>query len=412
MHDLPTVTVQQQAHARPIDAEDLEVMGKAAAAKYHCGEYSTLDEAVVETVKKAGLSPEQVKRVIEFTNVNAHLSAFNKEADHKFISFEGGPASPSVVLKDLNDGGGGTVFDRGTADYNYPPPDVEKTSSANMSRLGFIETKLAEAFKVEEKHYPFADPLKEAWDLKEKLAGSRDLINHDLSAHETIFLDVGNLLYNEVKQAAMEGTSLGKMVQAWSTVTSEPTFMKVAFQSLTPRLLREGVFDNKDELSASIGDFEKTAALVNPKHPLVGTFADYCEVLTKLAQLRQAREECDHYFDALTEFLKEAKGGLATRAAGLVPKALRLAEEAAVPSGKAGRWVGEKLLGAGKGAERIAKGTEVAVKHMPHALGLLAAEEGYQRARYNPVIRGAKNFLMSRVPYTRQNLIRQYSMQS
>ena len=412
MHDLPTVTVQQQAHARPISAEDLEVMGKAAASAFHDGEFSTLDDAVVETVKKAGLSPEQVKRVVEFTNVNAHLEAFKKEADHKVISFQGGPASPSNVLKDLNDGGGGTVFDRGTSDYNYPPPDIAKMPSANMDRLGVTEIKLAEAFHVDEKEYPFAEPLNEAMDLRDKLASARDFFNHELSALETVFIDAGNLLYEQVKQASLSGTTLGQMVQAWSAFTEEPEYVKLAFQALTPRLLQDEVFQDKDEISSSISSIDKVAGLVNHKHPLVGMFVDYCDTLFKLAEARQARDECDRHFDAMTEFLKDAQGGLVTQAAGLIPKVVSFAEKASVPAGKTVRKAGELLFGAGsKGAETAGRAVSKAVQYTPHTVGAFAAEEAYQRQKYNPVTRGARNFLMSRVPYTRQNLIRQYSMQ-
>lgn len=405
MHDLPSVTVQQQAHARSVSAEDLEVMGKAAASVYHLGEQETLDDAVVETVKKAGLSPEQVKRVIEFTNVNAHQMAFDKEADHKVVDFKGGPASPSNVLKDLNDGGGGTVFDRGDNDYKMPPPEAEKTSSAAE------EMKLAEVFKVGDRSLPFAEPLKEAMDLRDKLASARDYFNHELGALETVFLDVGDLLFGQVKQAAMDGTSLGRVVQAWSSTTEEPEYVKVAFQALTPRLLRDEVFESKDRLSASIASIEKTASLVNPEHPLVGAFVDYCDILTKLAETRQAQTDCDHYFDAITEFIKEA-GGLVGAAAGLVPKVLARAKQVSKPAARVGSRAGEVLFGTGStGQKAVSEAARLGTRYAPHAAGALAAEEGYQRVRYNPVFQATKNFLMARVPYTRQNLIRQYSMQ-
>lgn len=411
MNDLPTVTVQQQANARRVSAEDLEVMGKAAAQAYHDGEHGTLSDAVVETVKKAGLSPEQVKRVIEFTNVNAHQMAFQKEADHKVIEFSGGPASPSDVLKDLNDGGGGTVFDRGDNDYKMPPPEGTKTSMAKVAGLDFdpAETAFMEVFKSEDRPLPYADPVKEAMDLRDKLAAARDYFNSELSAHETLFLDAGDLLFGQVKQAALDGVSLGRMVQAWSSTTDEPEYVKLAFEALTPRLIENEVFADKDELSASIADIEKTASLVNPEHPLVETFVDYCQVLTKLAELRQARAECDQHFDTMTSFIKEA-GGLVSKAVGLVPKVLEGAKAVSVPAGNIARNVGTMIGGeaAGNVAGKLVGG---AVKYAPHAAGALAAEELYQRARYNRPIQTVKNFLLARVPYTRQNLIRQYSLQ-
>ena len=126
MHDLPAQWSFQQSHARPISGQELETFGKHAADRWSCGEYGTLSEAVVESVKTAGLSPEQVRRVVEFANTHAYLTEFNKEGQaHRVIDFAGGPANPSQVLQDLNDGGGGTVFDHGTLDYNRAPSSVK-----------------------------------------------------------------------------------------------------------------------------------------------------------------------------------------------------------------------------------------------------------------------------------------------
>src|SRR5208282_6747332 len=117
MADLHTQGLLQQAHAHRVSGEHLEVLGKQASSRWSSGESKTLSDAVVETVKTAGLSPEQVKRVCEFANTEAYLTEFKKEGSaHKFIDFGSGPADPSTVIKDLNDGGGGTVFDDG---YHY-----------------------------------------------------------------------------------------------------------------------------------------------------------------------------------------------------------------------------------------------------------------------------------------------------
>jgi hypothetical protein len=156
--DLPATLSVQQSHARPIGGEELELLGKKAAARYSSGGVP-LTQAVVDTVKHAALSPEQVRRVAEFANISAYLTEFQKCGnDHRYVQFQGGPADVPAILRDLNDGGGGTVFDRGLADYYQPPPDIEKAAYANATRLG--EDKLAEAFAVEDRPLPYADPLR------------------------------------------------------------------------------------------------------------------------------------------------------------------------------------------------------------------------------------------------------------
>ncbi len=88
MSDLPTFAITQQMHARPVAAEDLEVFGKQASARWSEGHAKNLSEAVIETVKHAHLSPQQVQRVIEFANTDAFLKEFKKEgSEHKYIDF-------------------------------------------------------------------------------------------------------------------------------------------------------------------------------------------------------------------------------------------------------------------------------------------------------------------------------------
>jgi hypothetical protein len=413
MNDLPSVTLIQQSKASPKTGEELETLGKEAAAHY----FTTGDDltvSVIETVKKAGLSPEQVRRVAEFANTEAFLREFKKEGStHRVIEFEGGPADVSIILKDLNDGGGGTVFDKGDGDYAAPPPDVEKTASVNMDRLGHFDAELQRAFGVEQPNIPFAEPLRDAYDMKHKIAGVYDELQSELSALETMHLDVCDSLYNEVKQASLGGLPLGDMLRAWQTSTTEPVFVKVAFQMLTPRLVGEEVFSSKTGIAESL---EKTAAvgLVNPEHPLVTKYQDFCDNLSKMAQIRAVcDDELAPSLDTLNTFLKQAAEKTAGKAEtvgkyvrkGLeaVPKAWKGATEA---TAKAAPKV-ETALGGG----RLGKVVGTGVKYSPHIGAGLVAEEAYSRAKYNPTAVAVKNMLMSRIPYTHPYMVRQYQYQ-
>ena len=140
-NDMPIQTALQQLKAKPVSGEHLEVLGKYAARAWDRGDYNTLNEAVVGTVRDEHLSPEQVRRVVEFCNGEAYLSEFRKEGSkHRVVHFACGPADPGVVLRDLNDGGGGSVVDTGDGDYRLSvegamkkaasaAPSLEKTAS-------------------------------------------------------------------------------------------------------------------------------------------------------------------------------------------------------------------------------------------------------------------------------------------
>ncbi len=408
MHELPSQTLLQQQHARKVSGQELEVMGKHAARKYLSGSCDTLSDAVVETVKEAGLSPEQVKRVVEFANTDAYLQEFRKEgSDHKYIHFHGGPANPSEILKDLNDGGGGTVFDTGVSDYNQPPPDFKKTAQRNRERLGLdkvasainpADRELRAAFDVQERPIPFADPWNEATAMRDKLAGARDHLNSELSGLEVEFLTVCDDLYHQVKQAALNDVPLGHIIQAWGEIVPGPEYVKLAFQRISPRLLKEGVFHSRTEIGDSLT--KQASGMADQRHPIVRSFAAFCGRLDKLAQVRTTRDEISGAFNRIDWFLKEgmkkeARGG----AVGKVWQAARGAAGKAAPHVRKGvsAAVGETAGGV------AGKATEI----MPHLVAGGLGLEAYDRLKYHPVTGGAVRGVKARVlPYSQEGQMR------
>jgi hypothetical protein len=497
MHDLPSVTLLQQQHAVPKTGEELEVLGKCASKRYVDGQSETLSDAVVETVKHAGLSPEQVRRVIEFANTNAYLTEFNKEgSSHKYIEFHGGPADPADVLRDLNDGGGGTVFDRGLADYSLPPPqaktsevldrnlavvhdalsahaELEKAAQVRVggptmmdiaqdmqgdvmksyslpgygsagfdpfgqkqkamqvkmlsamtgkqpvvvkhgSALDFDpeETMLREAFDAKDEPYPHANPTGDATELRDKLAGAAEHLTSDLFSLENQFRECLDDVYQQVKQAAMDGVELGQILAAWQQVITDADYVKTAFAHIGPRLVEDGVFPSVDAVGGSL---EKTAhqGFVNPKHPLVGSMAAYCTTLDKLAEVHAAQEELITHRDELDGFLQKLALFQKLKATGgLVPKVRQALQTAGKYTGKAGQETGEVLFGAGsKGAQRMATAGRLAPTAVAVGAGALGAKELSDRMRYSPTYQQIKNYAMSQVPYTHQGMIRRQQLQ-
>jgi hypothetical protein len=395
MNDLPSSLALQQDSAKPKTGEELEVLGKEAASQFLRGNYGSLTEAVVGTVKTAGLSPEQVRRVVEFTNVDAFNQEFKKEGSgHKVVEFKGGPADFPEILRDLNDGGGGTVLDKHAHDYAAAPPDVSGLTSRNEDRLGLENEKLASAFGVEETPLPFADPLREALDVQDKLARAESELATELTHLEGQYADIVDSLGYEVKQACLGGTDLGQVVAAWSSVTSKPEFVKAAFAHLTPRLLEGGVFPSKGAIGESL---MKTASVgvANPEHPLVVRFQDFCEVLTKTAETRAARNEVGEYLDRMGTFLKAAGAVDIARAgkdiAGKAWAASKGVTQEAAPH------VGGSIRGTGKMVGDLA---EAVTPWTPEIAAIAAANE----ARKSPT--GQR--VLSYVPGTKQNKIRRY----
>lgn len=395
MSDLPFQGALQQSHARPISGEELEAFGKKAADAWASGNTKNLNEAVVETVKHAGLSPEQVRRVIEFTNTSAYLMEFKKEGSpHRVVEFPGGPADPSAILQDLNDGGGGSVFDPGHFDHYSSPPAETKIASAAA------EKDLVDAIFRNDTPMVQHNPLGDVVDLRDKLAAVYENQTSILTGLEGMYLDLSDQLYGHVKQATLGGYSLGQVLQAWAPFIQEPEYIKIAFSHIAPRLVADGVFWSMEDLNESIEKVATGQPLVNQEHPLIQTMGEWCETLNKIASIRDQQKEIKWALNETTGFLANASpeklasffdnmirasGGTdqdktaAAPSPGLIGKITGLARAAAEPAGEAGGWAAKHLFGAGSPHIETAKNlVGGAVKYAPHAAAAGLAMRGAQ----------------------------------
>ena len=340
---------------RSVAPEELKSLGDRAASSWVNGEHCSLTCAVTDTIKNASaaLNTEHVKRVVEFANVGAYLLEFNKEGTaHKYVDFgPEGPADPGEVLKELNHCGGKMPSD--LSDYSGPPERV-KESSADM----VLDQAFGVANRKPSADIPEHNPLGEVMDLRDKLAGMYDHLTAQLSGLETIYSDLSEHLYGHVKQACKQGATLGEVLSAWSTVSTDPVFVKAAFDQMSPRLITDGAMSSLSEIGDSL---EKTggARYVRQDHPAVTTYEEFCDALHKLAQVREARDQVEDGYSQLTAFIvksagmkKEAVGGVLGSVAkkyreNVVP-ALEEFSEKAVDS----KWPG-KLVGYGVPAALI-----------------------------------------------------------
>lgn len=401
----------QQEHAKPISGEELEALGKKASATWRAGQVPTLSEAVVGTVKHAGLSPEQVKRVIEFCNQDAFLQEFKKEGAHKYVVFEGGPADPSTVLKDLNDGGGGTVFDSGMGDYNQPPEallkagsprqaGLEKTASQHSPDPHRYEEQLYRLFESSGEELPHADPYEPLVTARAKLAGACGEAASRLSSLEVDFHDVSAELLYETKQACLSGTSLSQVARAFGEVTDNAEHIKVAFAILAPALIDGGVFSSKEALNISLEQKVAANVVVDTTHPLVQSFSTFVSTFNKIAAVKEIKVELDEGLHRAELLLKEALGGV-------VGKAWRGLGSAGQAVGGAVSRAGDVLLGSGAVPEEAAKLWGKRVAQGAGALGAgLAGRAAVQEVTDRPAAQRLQSAAFSLIPGTQEDLMR------
>lgn len=374
------------------DGSQLEMLGKQAADRWLDGRADNLSDAVVQTVKSAGLNTEQVRRVIEFTNIEAYNREFKKESSSKVINFEGGPADPSVVLKDLN-----RVEQKVActlaSDYDVPPEPYAHVSVST-------ERAFDQAFATQGGEYPEVNPFGEVLDLRDKLASAHDQMTGELSSLEVDFQEASRQLLGHVKQAALAGHSLSEIVHIWNGVAPDQVFVKTAMESMLEPLLSAGVFTG-DELVESL---QKVAAprVPNPEHPLVQGFAEYCETLAKLAELRDRREEVADVVGDLTEFLKAAELGGVAGAIG------RGAEALMNGAGFVGEHAGKLIAG---NSERAATWGRRAGKAALIAGGAMGANEAYRNTlKYDPRWQRAVRAVRAATPFTQDYYNREYEL--
>lgn len=408
-NSMPLQTALQQRDARPISGEHLETLGKKAAADWCSGKCASLSESVVNVVREERLAPEQVRRVVEFCNQDAYLREFRKEGQvNRVVHFDCGPADPAQVLQDLNDGGGGTVYDDGNLDYQMPPvaggtktasADLTKTASAGELPPDPYEAGFWALFGPQGEE-PVADN-REIFRVREKLADARSHVASELDLLESNYREAGEALYCQVKSAALNGMPLGHMVSAWGFVQEDPAFVKAAFDLLSPRLRADGVFGSYEEMGASLEKAASARAIVNPEHPLMVRYAEFCESLQKLAELRAIHGELDLGYRQAHEIVKQAALG---GAAGTV---VRGAQRASRAIDKAAPAVAKALAGAdnvGTLAPVLATGT----KAVGAGGALLAGNAAVQSVTDRPAVRKALGIAKSTVPGTQEYQLRRY----
>ena len=423
MSDAPIQTILQQKDARPVSGEHLEVLGKQAASMYVEGKTASLHEAIVETVRGERLAPEQVKRVVEFTNGDAYLQEFRKEGSHKVVHFDRGPADPAQVLQDLNDGGGGSRYDRGS-DYARNPSDVHKEASWQRPADFYESQEKTAAVAGDEaveglpklpkmpslpKHahhedalwasftegqtppIAFTEPMQPLVEARSKLAAAAEQTASEIDALELDYTAAGEQLYGVVKQAALEGTSMADVVQAWSSISEDPLYVKIAFRMMTPLFKQDGVFPSLDAIGESLMK-QASAGEANSDHPLVTSYAEFIEALNKLANMRVLNQEFVTGVEQTELLMKQAAGGIL----GGAKQAINAASQGIDQASPA---IAHFLVGA-KDAPNVAPTLAKGLKATGAVGAALGANAALQSVTDRPVVRSGLNAAQSLVPGT------------
>ena len=78
--------------------EDFEKMARAVVDNY-LESSEPMEKNIIKVALDNGLNPDQIKNLVNMSNVMAHMTLFDKQASDKVVEFE--PADPASVLKQI-----------------------------------------------------------------------------------------------------------------------------------------------------------------------------------------------------------------------------------------------------------------------------------------------------------------------
>jgi len=372
---------RQQRHSKPVSGSELECFGKSAAADWVAGRFPTVHDAVVSSVKEARLSPEQVRRVVEFANINSYLNLFRKEGGvNKYIDFgEAGPADPSDVLRDLNDGGN-TVSDMGGSEkMGQITPEGHHVGQVSEAQLFAALFPGAGAEKTASVEARLASSTAELWDVHTKLSHAISEAQGQLGLLQHYAAPAVEEFTSNIKEATRAGHSLGEIVSVLQQF-GQDGHVKSAMLTIMPRLSSE-VFHTSEEVAESFRKEASSVGRPDPDHPLIQSFHGLVASLEKLASAREELEELTGAQARVRAQLKLASGGL-------VGKGWHALKSTADWAGKGGEAAGRALFG-GDG-----KAVGHAARALTYAAPVVAGHEVYRRVLKNsPVVSAARSIV-------------------
>jgi hypothetical protein len=250
-----------------IDPGKLEQLGTAAALLYcDCG--TPLSQAVCQVVKDIALTTEHVKRILEFANVKAYLTLYEKaDPDSigdgswmKYISFNGAPAEFGTIMDTLDSAS--TPEEVGMPsreDYEQEPLHYKAASFAST---------LPEPAMQKEASLELEDemPRVSLDTLYSNLGSAISKVDSDILKFANLVPDTEADFLKEAKQAVIHGYSLGDIRKVASSAPDQHLD-----RTLVNLATAMDAFWDENMIR---GSFEKVSALQPVKdHPLAEKWA-------------------------------------------------------------------------------------------------------------------------------------------
>jgi hypothetical protein len=282
----------EQARARPVDPGKLQLLGKQAAAM-HVEQGVPLSEAVVNAIGREDLGPEHTRRVCEFANQEAFQKEWEKGGSVRNVEFDGGPADPAVVLRDLNDGARPDTIR--ISDYDEPPIKVARADRR-------VEEEIFGKYAHSAPHpseIPSLIPGMQR--LRQTAVGAQEHIMSKLSELEVTKEAMARDLGDSVTDAILSGGSLHKIAAAWSHFCHRKDLFREALDVSLGRMRERGAHVSSD--MEKIASVEAVGHIPNPDHPLIEKFRGFIKVAQQVRILKGAGQVVEEQLPAINKTL-------------------------------------------------------------------------------------------------------------
>lgn len=233
-------------------AATLERLAKSAVDESE-GSGKPLSSVLVEVLQNKDLNSEQIRRVVEFANIEAFNRGFaSTSGDYRMVDIPHGPADPAQVLQDLYAGREEAAM-QDTSDYDYAP---------SSSNLGDDDA----TFEEDSQEIGSSGDLAP---LASKVAAAAEQLYHSFESEKVKLSLALDELQGHVKRAMKQGASPSAIMSEWQAIDAEVA--KVAAPLLA------GLIETR-------GHIKESSKRINPAHPV-------CTVFAKVASHSRAADE-------------------------------------------------------------------------------------------------------------------------
>lgn len=195
------------------DPTHLSALGTSAARLAETSGLS-LTEAVVHTIGQMKLSTEQVRRVVEATNIEAFNKKYSSmSGNFRAVHIDDGPADPSVVLQSVSTQQP-QALTVDALEYSMPPGLTKRASVGT--------------FVVDRTR---GGVMQEIRELQSKLSSAHDELIQSAESSKGLLEDLLEKLSKDVRSASLEGAAPAEIFEAWARVdidTAEQVFEKMS----------------------------------------------------------------------------------------------------------------------------------------------------------------------------------------